>query len=62
MVAIVAAGRNTIAACWRATGITRASIRVATKPMLRAILKATDLCFTQPAFVAQDRSVSAGPT
>jgi NitT/TauT family transport system substrate-binding protein len=35
---------------------------VATKPMLRAILKATDLCFTQPAFVAQDRSESAGPT
>ena len=46
-----ARGRNISAACWRATASTCGKYPVATKRVLRAILKATDLC-------ASDRALS----
>jgi NitT/TauT family transport system substrate-binding protein len=46
-------GRNISAACCRATGSLCAKHPVATKRVLRATLKAADLCATEPARVAR---------
>ena len=46
-------GRSISAACCRATGTSSASIRSRPSALLRAILKATDLCATEPERAAQ---------
>ena len=54
-------GRSTFAACWRPTLISSSKNPIATKRVLRAILKAADFCAAQPERVAR-RLVDGGFT
>jgi NitT/TauT family transport system substrate-binding protein len=57
----IAHGRSIFAACWRGIANSSERIPIATKRVVRAMLRATDLCVSEPALVAQ-RMVDRGFT